>query len=184
MTTVLAISGSRRAGSHTRSALRYALDVAAEAGAGTDLVDLGAVDLPLFHPDGDDADAGDAVALLERVRGADAVLLGSPVYHGSYSSTLKNFHDYCSKSEYEGTVVGLVAVAGGGSYGPALEHMRSTVRNVHGWVVPEQVGIRRAHAKFEGGTLRDDDVAARVTSMTRQVLRSARAADGDPVAVD
>jgi NAD(P)H-dependent FMN reductase len=179
MTTVLAIAGSRRDGSHTLSALRYAIDVAAEEGARTDLLDLATVDLPLFHPDRDDADAGEAVALLERVRAADALLVGSPVYHGSYSSTLKNFHDYCSKSEYEDTAVGLVAVAGGGSYGPALEHMRGTVRNVHGWVVPEQVGVRRARAKFDDGVPVDGDVAARLASLTRQVLRQAGALDRD-----
>jgi NAD(P)H-dependent FMN reductase len=171
MTTVLAVSGSRRAGSNTLTALEHVLDVTADAGAETALLDLGSVDLPLFHPDVDDADAGEAAALLDRVRAADAVVLGSPVYHGSYSSTLKNFHDYCSKTEYEDTAVGLVAVAGGGSYGPALEHMRGTVRNVHGWVVPEQVGVRNASSRFRGGV--PDDIADRLASMTGQVLRAA-----------
>jgi NAD(P)H-dependent FMN reductase len=184
MTTVLAISGSKREGSHTLSALRHVLGVAEGEGARTDLIDLGDVELPLFHPDRDDADAGEALALLERVRAADALVLGSPVYHGSYSSTLKNFHDYCSKSEYENTTVGLVAVAGGGSYGPALEHMWSTVRNVHGWVVPEQVGVRRARNKFEDGALVDDDTADRLTSMTRQVVRHAETMACDPAARD
>ena len=173
MTTFLAISGSRRAESHTRTALRHVLDVAEREGAEADLIDLGAVELPLFHPDVADEDAGDAAALLERVRAADAVVLGSPVYHGSYSSTLKSFHDYCSKTEYEDTAVGLVAVAGGGSYGPALEHMRGTVRNVHGWVVPEQVGVRSARTKFVGGI--PDDIRGRLASMTRQVVRQAEA---------
>jgi len=171
MTTVLAVSGSRRTGSNTLTALEHVLDVVADAGVEAALLDLGSVDLPLFHPDVDDAAAGEATALLARVRAADAVVLGSPVYHGSYSSTLKNFHDYCSKTEYEDTAVGLVAVAGGGSYGPALEHMRGTVRNVHGWVVPEQVGVRNAGRRFRDGV--PDDIADRLASMTGQVLRGA-----------
>ena len=175
MTRVVAVSGSRREGSHTLSALRYALDAAADEGAATDLLDLGAVDLPLYHPDRDEQ--GDSAALVERVRRADGVILGSPVYHGSYASTLKSFHDYCSRDDYEDTAVGLVAVAGGGSYGGTLEHMRATVRNVHGLVVPEQVGIRRAYEKFDGEELDDLDIVDRLDSMARQVVRHARMLD-------
>ena len=148
---VVAVCGSRRQGSYTRATLHYALDAAAEAGAETDYIDLGdpAVDAPLYHPDVDPEDAGDVAALLERMRAADGVLLGSPVYHGSYSSTFRSFHDWCSFDEYERTVVGLFAIAGGGSYEATLEHMRATVRGVHGWTAPLQVGLRNARDRFE-----------------------------------
>jgi NAD(P)H-dependent FMN reductase len=175
MTTVPAVSGSRRTGSNTLTALEHVLDVVADAGVEAAPPRSRSVDLPLFHPDVGDAAAGEATALLARIRAADAVVLGSPVYHRSYSSTLKNFHDYCSKTEYEDTAVGLVAVAGGGSYGPALEHMRGTVRNVHGWVVPEQVGVRNAGGRFRDGV--PDDIADRLASMTGQVLRGAAGLD-------
>ena len=85
MTRIAAISGSRRAESTTRAALRVALDAAADAGVETDLIDLAVVDLPLYHPDEDKQ--GDSEALKRRVREADGVLAGTPVYHGSYSST-------------------------------------------------------------------------------------------------
>ena len=147
MTRVAAVCGSRREGSYTRAALHYALDAAAEAGAETDYVDLGAVDLPLYHPDADEQ--GESAELMARMRDADGVLLGSPVYHGSYSSAFRNFHDYCSFDEYEDTVVGLVVVAGGGTVASTLDHMRVTVRGVHGWVLPHQVGIGGASGKFE-----------------------------------
>lgn len=151
MTRVVAVSGSRREGSYTRATLRYALDAAAETGVETDFIDLGdpGLDIPLYHPDRDAEDSGDVADLLARVRVADGVLLGSPVYHNSYSSTFRNFHDYCSFDEFEDTVVGLVATAGGGSYATTLDHMRTTVRGVHGWVVPLQVGIRGAYDVFE-----------------------------------
>ncbi|ERH03288.1 MAG: putative flavoprotein [Halorubrum sp. J07HR59] len=51
MVRVVAISGSRRSGSHTRLTLRHTLAAADEAGAATTLIDLGAVDLPLYDPD-------------------------------------------------------------------------------------------------------------------------------------
>lgn len=171
MTTVVAVSGSRREGSYTRAALKYALAAANAAGAETEFVDLGAVDLPLYHPDKDEQ--GDSAELVRRVREADGVIIGSPVYHGSYSSTFKNFHDYCGFDEYEDTVVGLLATAGGGSYGSTLDHMRITVRGVHGVVVPHQVGIRSAYEKFEGGELLDDDLRERTERLGREVVEYA-----------
>lgn len=148
---VVAVCGSRREGSYTRAALHYALDAAAEAGAETDYIDLGdpALDVPLYHPGVDPEDAGDVAELLERMRAADGALIGTPVYHGSYSSTFRSFHDWCSFDEYEDTVVGLFAVAGGGSYEATLEHMRATIRGVHGWTAPLQVGLRNARQRFE-----------------------------------
>ncbi|MFB6127148.1 MAG: NADPH-dependent FMN reductase [Halolamina sp.] len=151
MTKVAAVVGSRREGSYTRAALRYALDGAERVGADTDLVDLGdpELDVPLYHPDRDAEEAGDVADLLARVRAADGVLLGTPVYHGSYSSTFRSFHDYCSFDEYEDTVVGLCCVAGGGTVATTLDHLRDTVRGVHGWTMPHQVGIRNASDRFQ-----------------------------------
>jgi len=111
MTRIVAISGSRRTNSTTKAALRVALDAAADAGAETDMIDLGAVDLPLYHPDEDEQ--GESDRLTRLVREADGVIAGSPVYRGSYSSTFKNFHDFCGSEEYEYTAVGLLTTAGG-----------------------------------------------------------------------
>ncbi|ELY98003.1 NADPH-dependent FMN reductase [Natrialba asiatica DSM 12278] len=148
--SVLAVSGSLRERSYTRTALQYVLRAAAEAGAETTLLDLRETDLPLYDPDiGDQGDSREVTALM---READAVALGTPVYHGSYSGALKNFHDYCGWDEYEDTTVGLLATAGGGSYGSTLDHLRITVRGVHGWVLPHQVGIRNASSRFVDGT--------------------------------
>ena len=172
MVRVVAISGSRRSGSHTRSTLRHALAAADEAGAATTLIDLGAVDLPLYDPDIDEQ--AESETLRQTVRDADGIIVGSPVYHGSYSSTFKNFHDYCSFDDYESTAVGLVAVAGGGSFGSTLEHLRSTIRGVHGWVLPHQVGIRGAYNKFAAGTLQDEELLDRTEQLGQSVAEHAR----------
>jgi len=171
MITVVAVSGSRRDGSTTRKSLGVVLDAASEAGAETELLDLGAVDLPLYHPDVDEQ--GDSARLKRIVREAEGVVLGTPVYHASYSSTFRNFHDYCSKDEYRDTAVGLVATAGGGSCGGTLEHMRATVRGVHGHTVPEQVGIRNASRKFDGERLTDAGIQRRLEALGEAVVEEA-----------
>jgi len=173
---VVGVTGSRRATSRTRVAIEYALATARDAGARTDHIDLGAVDLPLYHPDRDAQ--GESAALRERLRAGDGAIIGSPVYHGSYGSTWRNFHDYCSFDDFEDTAVGLVASAGGGSYASTLEHMRSTVRGVHGWVVPRQVGIRNASSKIQDDTVIDPDTADRLDDLAAQVVRHAARLNG------
>ncbi|NUC74101.1 NAD(P)H-dependent oxidoreductase [Haloterrigena sp. SYSU A558-1] len=178
--SVVAVSGSLRDESYTRTALKYALRAAADAGAETTLLDLRELDLPVYDPDRDLEDQGDAAAATRLVREADAVALGTPVYHGSYSGALKNFHDYCGFDEYEETTVGLLATAGGGSYGSTLDHLRITVRGVHGWVLPHQVGLRNASGTFEadpeaidGRRFRDPGLQDRVEKLGRNLVEYA-----------
>ena len=172
MPRIVAVSGSRSEHSTTKRGLRIALDGAADAGADTHLIDLAAVDLPLYDPGQDEQ--GDSERLCRLVREADGVLVGTPVYHGTLSSTFKNFHDYCGFDEYENTAVGLLATAGGGSYGGTLEHMRATMRNVHGWTVPHEVGIEGASRAFDDdGTLADETLQQRTEKLGRVVTEHA-----------
>ena len=168
---VVAVCGSMRDGSHTRTALKHVLDAAEEAGAETELIDPRNYDLPLFDPDEEEPE--DAVEIKRKIREADSVIIGSPVYHGSYTSAFRNIHDYCSFDEYEDTTVGLLAVAGGGSYGSTLDHMRITVRGVHGWVLPHQVGIRKAYEQFDDGEFVDEDLEERVRKLGAQAAKYA-----------
>lgn len=160
---VVALCGSQRDGSYTRLALERTLAAARTRGATTDFVEIGTLDLPVFDPD--HTDAGDAEALRRRVRDADAIVLGTPMYHGSYSSTLKTALDYCGFDEFEDTTVGLLVVSGGGFPTPALEHLRSVVRALDAWVLPHQVAIPDAHSAFEDGDLTDGSLTERIEQL-------------------
>ena len=168
---VVALAGSMRGGSYTRVALRHALDAAEERGAETELLDVREYDLPVFDPD--EPEPEDATRIKRQIREADAVLWGSPVYHGSYSAAFRNVHDYCGFDEYEDTTVGLLATAGGGSFASTLDHMRVTARGVHAWVLPHQVGIRSARNKIEGGEFVDEDIEERVRKLGEQAVEYA-----------
>src|SRR6056297_1146366 len=168
---VVALAGSMRDGSYTRIALKHALATAEEYGAETELLDVREYDLPVFDPDEDEPP--EATELKRKIREADSVIWGSPVYHGSYSSAFRNVHDYCSFDEYEDTTVGLLTVAGGGSFASTLDHMRVTARGVHAWVLPHQVGIRSARNKIEDGEITDEDIAERVRKLGQQAVEYA-----------
>lgn len=168
---IVALCGSQRDGSHTRQALNRALAAAEARGATTDFVDITALDLPVF--DSDQTGVGDAEELRRRVRDADGVLLGMPMYHGSYSSVLKTALDYCGFDEFEGKTVGLLVVSGGGFPTPALEHLRSVARALDAWVLPHQVAIPNSNDAFDDGRLTDDSLVERVETLGTNLVEYA-----------
>ncbi|OYR39432.1 MULTISPECIES: NADPH-dependent FMN reductase [unclassified Halorubrum] len=168
---VVGVAGSLRETSYTRLAVGRALDGVRRAGGTPEPIDLREYDLPTY--DADRGSAGDADAFTARVRAADAVLLGTPMYHGSYSSTLKTALDYCGFEEFEDKTVGLLAVAGGGFPVTALEHLRSVCRALNAWVIPHQVAVPRAHAQFEDGDLVDEALDDRALTLGRRAVQYA-----------
>jgi NAD(P)H-dependent FMN reductase len=147
--------------SATRRALVLALEAAQEAGATTQLLDLREFRLPFASSGFDPAEFPDVARFNQLVRESDAHIWATPEYHGSFSGVLKNALDLGSFEEYEGKVVALVGVAGGqiGAIN-ALSHLRGVARQLHAWVLPQQVSIARAYSAFdENGRLRDEKLA-------------------------
>jgi len=170
---VAALCGSLRDGSYTRIALERALSAAEQAGGTTELIDLREYELPIFDADRDRVDAGDADELAARVRAAETILLGSPMYHGSFSSPLKTALDYCGFDEFEDKTVGLLAVSGGAFPVTALEHMRSVCRALNAWVIPHEAAIPNASAAIDNGAFVDAKLETRVTTLGRRAVQYA-----------
>jgi NAD(P)H-dependent FMN reductase len=108
---ILAISGSLRSPSNTRSALAAVLAAAEAAGATVEWLDLEGLPFCDGRPAGDYGARVDAHRAT--VRGADALVIGSPEYHGGMSGTLKNALDLLDADDVRGKVVALVATARG-----------------------------------------------------------------------
>lgn len=170
-THVVAVAGSLRAQSYTRRSLEHALRGVDDAGGTGELLDLRDYELPPF--DADERDQGDSEAFADALRDADAVILGTPVYHGSYSGVLKNALDYTGFDEFEGETVGLLAVAGGSFPVTALEHLRSVCRSLNAWVIPHQAAVPRASSAFDDGEFLDEHLADRVLELGREAVRFA-----------
>ena len=168
---IAGVCGSLRDASYTRVALDRSLTGARETGASTELLDLRTFDLPVF--DADDREAGDAPALTATIREADAVVLATPMYHGSYSSPLKNALDYCGFDEFEEKTVGLLGIAGGSFPITALEHLRSVCRSLDAWVLPYQAAVPDASSAIEGESFVDEGLEDRVVTLGRRVVRFA-----------
>ena len=164
---VVAVCGSLRDESRTRIATNIALATAGEAGATTEFVDLRSYNLPSLNAV--DTEIPDAEALQKTIGEADSVLLGTPNYHGSYSGSLKNALDYCSRDEFEGKTVGLLEVAAGEFPGSALTHLRTITRALRAWTLPTEVAIPNSHALITDDGIIDSEIAERTRRLGQEL---------------
>jgi len=144
---ILGLGGTTRPGSSSERALRAALDIAGRAGAQTDLVLAGDLELPAYAPERGSLTPL-AGRLLELTRRADGVIIASPGFHGGPSGLIKNALDHleelrCDDRPYlDGRAVGcIVCAAGWQATATTLAALRSTVHALRGWPTPLGVTI-------------------------------------------
>lgn len=136
---VVGLVGSERDGSSTEVAVSSVGRGVRESGGDFELIKMSDYDFPRLEVGTETPEGAEEV--VGKIRGADGIVLGTPVYHGSYSGTLKCAIDYCGFDEFEGKTVGLVAVAGGSFPTSALMHMRTVCRSLNAWVLPKELVI-------------------------------------------
>lgn len=77
---------------------------------------------------------------IDMVANADALVIGSPVYNGSMSSTLKNLFEHVPYDAIKGRVAGVMLSAGGTkSFLQVRSHIEQMLTYFHVHVVPEAV---------------------------------------------
>jgi FMN reductase len=184
---IVGLGGSIARVSRSRAALQLALDGAADAGAGTELLDLRHLDLPMYDPD-DEADPPEAAAtLIASCRGADALVWSSPMYQGTISGAFKNALDWLhplgrlDPPYLHDKVVGLISTAGGTQGLQAINTMEFATRALRAWSVPYVVPVGTAARVFDDdGRLRDSSVGEQLTRLGHEVVRVAELFAEDP----
>ncbi len=144
---VLALGGTTRPDSSTERALRHALDAIEQTGIEVSLIAGDDLILPMYAPH-DPARTPAALRLIAELRRADAVLIGSPGYHGSVSGLVKNALDYTedlrtdARPYLSGRAVGCIANAAGWQAAvTTLGALRDIVHALRGWATPLGVCI-------------------------------------------
>lgn len=160
---VARLCGSLAAESGTRTSIRTALNGAIDSGAQTTLVNFRDYDLLTF--DSGKPDAGDAITLRNAIRGAVAVLLGSPVYHGLVSSPLKTALDNCRREDFEGKTIGHIVVSDGRFPRPVLAHLREISLALDAWPVSSGVCVPNSGSVVEGCQIRDESLIRRLRQL-------------------
>ncbi|WP_280294537.1 NADPH-dependent FMN reductase [Nocardia abscessus] len=184
---VVGIGGTLRAGSSTEQALRHCLAAVERHGGRTALFCGEEINLPMYNPH-DPARTEKATALVEALRRADAVVIGSPGYHGGVSGLVKNALDYIEDLRGDATVYldnkpwGCITCAYGWQAAVGtLGQLRVIGHALRAWPTPLGVAINSAEPIWDAeGRLTDDAVSAQLDLLATQVLTFAPAG-GAPV---
>ena len=170
---IIGICGSLRNNSKTNAAVKFALAAAEKSGADVQLVNLRDYELVFCDGRSQDDYPEDVKRLRKTVKNAHGVILGTPEYHGSYSGVLKNALDLMGFEEFEGKMIGLVAISAGALGGnDAFNSLRNVGRSLHAWVVPDQVSIPYVDSVISNkGEISDTNVRERLENLGRQVAR-------------
>ena len=172
---VVGVCGSLNPTGKTRSALSVALDGSAEYEADTRLIELRDYELVFYGSVSDDDYPEDVHRLRQELREAQGIIIATPEYHGSLSGSLKNMFDLMSTEEFETKIVGLIGVAGG-QVGAihSLNAMKNICRNLHCWVLPQEVSIAESGRVIgDDGSVIDKALEERLLNIGRQVVKFA-----------
>jgi len=181
---VIGLGGSVRPESTSLTALQTALDGVRDAHAEPRLLAIRDLSLPMYTPEL--AVPPEARDFAEAVHACDALIWGSPTYHGSVSGSFKNALDWLILlAEHDppyltNKPVGLVTTAGGVQGLQSVNSMDFIVRALRGWSVPMVLPVAQSWQTFDpDGRLVDEMVAVQLRELGGEVVRAARQFQAD-----
>ncbi len=176
VTELLGLSGSPTVGSGTPKsktliAVTRAVEYARSAHPEISAEVLNVRDHDVQFCDGrDPADyEGDTKMIIDRVVAADALIIGTPMYRGSYTGVLKNVFDVLPNDAMEGKPVGLIATGGTDHHFLAVEHeLKPIIGFFLAHVIPGAVYANNEH--FSEADLVDDGILERLRDLALAVV--------------
>ncbi|HWQ93866.1 MAG TPA: NAD(P)H-dependent oxidoreductase [Clostridia bacterium] len=135
---VLAVAGSLQRDSVTRVAIRHVAEQMSGAGCAVDVLDFQQEPLALYNPD-TAYDLPGFAELKARVDQADVIVLGTPDYHGSIGSAMKNFLDHFWH-EFAGKLFATI-VASHEKGLTVTDQLRTVARQCNAWTLPYGVSF-------------------------------------------
>jgi len=180
---VVGVGGTLRPNSSTERALRHCLDAVEQLGGRTRLYSGADINLPMYNPH-EAARTPQAVQLIGALRQADAVVVGSPGYHGGISGLVKNALDYIEDMRDDSRVYldnkpwGCISCAYGWQAAVGtLDQLRAVGHALRAWPTPLGVAINSANEIFDdAGELLDAGVRNQLELLAGQVLAFVRSA--------
>src|SRR5438034_3123820 len=149
---VLAVVGSLNPTSVTRAVILHAAERLRGDGCSVDVLDLEKEPLPLYNPD-TAYNAPGFDQLQGRVERADVYVLGTPDYHGSISSAMKNFLDHFW-GEFAGKLFATV-VASHEKGLTVTDQLRTVARQCYAWSMPYGVSFAEPEDVRDGQIISD-----------------------------
>ena len=123
-------SGSPSATSSSRILVAGVLELLAERGWATELIDLSALPAEALLARSEHMEVSDALGLVERAR---VLVIGTPVYRATYTGLLKTFFDLMPTDFLAGKVAVLIATGAAAGHLLAIDHgLRPLVASLGG----------------------------------------------------
>jgi MsuE subfamily FMN reductase len=123
---------------------------------------------------------GDTRMIIDRIVAADALIVGTPMYRGSYSGVLKNVFDVIPNDALHGKPVGLIATGGSDHHYLAIEHeLKPVIGFFSGHAIPGAVYANNQH--YSNGDLVDEGILDRLGRLAEAVVRFAQEVPRDLV---
>ena len=164
----LVFSTSLKPDSRSRLLARHAQGLLADAGEESELIDLQEVKLPMCDAGACYEDA-EVQALQEKVKAADGILLATPVYNYTVSSSVKNLIELTDKS-WRGKVVGFMCAAGGqASYMAIMNTANSHMLDFRCIIIPRFVYATEMH--FRDDQVADEVIQQRIEELTGMLTK-------------
>lgn len=172
----LLLCGSVAKKSHTLGLLEYIQKLLQANSCETVLWDLKTTPLPFVLPEyhKDPTQHPDAVVrdFVAQVDSSHVIILGSPLYHGSYTGVLKNALDNLHGDAFRGKWVGLVGNAGSVRASHVqFSHLRQVVNTLVGYCAQTQIGTCAEDYSEVGGryVLQDQDMKERCARLVKEL---------------
>jgi FMN reductase len=116
----------------------------------------------------------EALAVVEAIEGADALVVGTPVYKGAYTGLFKHLFDFVDPQALDGVPVVLTATGGGPKHALVVEHsLRPLFGFFNALAVP--TAVYAGEADIVDGTLANPVVRERAHAAARQLAQLIRA---------
>ena len=121
---LLGISGGPLQSSKTLLAVNTALNYSKEyePAAVIDVLNISQFNVQFCDARDPSKYEGDSKLMIDKIIDADAYIIGTPMYRGTYTGILKNIFDLIPNDAMKGKPVGLIATGGSDHHYLALEH--------------------------------------------------------------
>ncbi|WP_106767108.1 NADPH-dependent FMN reductase [Paenibacillus faecalis] len=134
------ISGSMSDNSNTKLLLEMIGENIRGKGGDVNIFSVRDLNLEMFTPD--KPRNSNFQEKLNTICQSEAIVFGSPEYHGSFSGALKNFLDHLVIDDLKGIVVGIVSTSGSSYCGAnTLNSLRIILRNFHTYTINRQLSL-------------------------------------------
>lgn len=170
---LLGLSGSpaKKSSSRTLSAVDKALSFAKAYDETVHARSINIRDLDVQFCDGRDPAlyGGDTKEVIDQITDADAIILGTPIYRGSYTGILKNVFDIIPNNVLVGKPVGIVVTGSTQHHYLAIEHgIKPLLGFFHAHALPGGVYAHSNH--YAENVLVNEDILERLDQLAKALV--------------